>query len=363
MLEGKALLLRSALAALVIALVGCNDKAVQPQPQDAGPQAAGLTPEQASRVLAKVGDKAITLGDFAATLERMDQFDRLRYQTQERRRELLNELIDVELLAAEARRRGLDKQPETEEAIRQILREAMLARARQGMPAPGEIPASEVRAYYEANADKFHEPERRRVAAIVLNDRKTAERVLKDALKVKTAAEWGELFFKHSVTAPKTRLPTSPADLAGDLGIVGPPEDARGKNQKIPEPVRAAVFRIGNAGEVLDGVVEAEGKFYLVRLNGMTPAHHRSLEEADRSIRVAILQQKMQDREKALDAELRKKFPVEIDDAALAKVKVPEGVKGIEGGDPYPADVPPGYTPPGMEGAADAGAPADAGKK
>ncbi|UQA62321.1 peptidylprolyl isomerase [Polyangium aurulentum] len=362
MLEGKAPFLRSALAALAIALAGCNDKAVQPQPADAGPQAAGLTPEQASRVLAKVGDKVITLGDFAATLERMDQFDRLRYQTKERRRELLDEIIDVELLAAEARRRGLDKQPETEEAIRQILREAMLARARQGLPSPGEIPATEVRAYYEANADKFHEPERRRVAAIVLNDRKTAERVLKDAVKVKTPAEWGELFAKHSVTAPKVKPPAAPAELAGDLGVVGPPEDARGKNQKIPEPIRAAVFRIGNVGDVLDQVVEAEGKFYLVRMNGITAAHHRSLEEADRSIRVAILQQKMQEREKALETELRKKFPVEIDDAALAKVKVPEGVKGFEGSEASPWALP-GYAPPGTEGAPDAGAPADAGKK
>ena len=52
-----------------------------------------LSPEQATRTLAKVGDRVITLGDFAATLERMDQFDRLRYQTKERRKELLDEII------------------------------------------------------------------------------------------------------------------------------------------------------------------------------------------------------------------------------------------------------------------------------
>ncbi|MRG92667.1 peptidylprolyl isomerase [Polyangium spumosum] len=354
------MLVRRALSSLFVAAIvalsaGCNDKAVAPPAADAAAPAAGLSPEQATRTLAKVGDRVITLGDFAATLERMDQFDRLRYQTKERRKELLDEIIDVELLAAEAKRRGLDKQPETEEAIRQILRDAILADARKGLPAPGEIPPAEVRAYYEAHVEQFREPERRRVAAIVLSDRKTAARVLEDATKIKTAAEWGELFQKHSMTAPKVKDPNTSLDLAGDLGVVGAPDDPRGKNPKIPEPIRAAVFKIPSVGSVLDEIVEAEGRFYVVRMNGITAAHSRTLQEADRSIRVKLLQQKIQEREKALEADLRKKFPVEIDDAALGKVKLPEGVKPYEGKGADP------WTLPGQE-AADGGA-GDAGSK
>ncbi len=353
------MLVRRAFSSLFVAVIAvllpsCNDKAVTPPAADAAPPSAGLSQEQAARTLAKVGDRVISLGDFAATLERMDQFDRLRYQTKERRRELLDEIIDVELLAAEARRRGLDKQPETEEAIRQILRDAILADARKGLPGPGEIPAAEVRAYFEKNGEEFREPERRRIAAIVLADRKTAERVLKDATKIKTAAEWGELFAKHSMTAAKAKEPNTSLDLAGDLGVVGAPDDPRGKNPKIPEPIRAAVFKIGSVGAVLDEVVESEGRFYVVRMNGITAGHQRSLQEADRSIRIKLLQQKMQDREKALEAELRKKFTVEIDDAALGKVKLPDGIKPYDGKEPSPW-VLPGYTPPGQE-AADGGA-------
>jgi len=354
------MLVRRAFRSLFVAtaallLGGCNEKAVSPPAADAAPPSGGLSQEQAARTLAKVGDRVISLGDFAATLERMDQFDRLRYQTKERRRELLDEIIDVELLAAEARRRGLDKQPETQEAIRQIMREAILADARRGLPSPGEIPADEVRAFYDANAEMFSEPERRRVAAIVLSDRKTAERVLEEARKIKTPIEWGELFFKHSVTAPKkTKAPAGPLDLAGDLGVVGAPDDKRGKNPKIPEPIRAAVFKIGSVGSVFEEIVEADGRFYIVRMNGITAAHSRTLAEADRSIRLQLLQKKMKERESTLEAELRKKFPVEIDDAALGKVKLPEGVKPFEPGEPSPWALP-GYTPPGQE-AADGGA-------
>lgn len=353
--------LRALLAATAVAaLASCNEPAVQPPPDGSAP-AFGLSAEQSARVLAKVGDRVITLGDFGRTLERMDQFDRLRYQSKERRRELLSELVDVELLAMEAKRRGLDKEPDVQDAIRQVLREAMVAQARQGMPAPAEIPAEEVRAYYEANADKFNEPERRRVSAIVLKSRADAEKALKEAAKATNAAAWGELFYKRSITAPKERGPNAPLDLAGDLGIVGPPDDARGANPQVPEPVRAAVFRIGDVGGVAGEIVEADGKFYVVRMSGRTAGHRRTLAEADRSIRVTLLQQKMQERDRALEEELKKKIRVEVDEAALATVKVPESVTSPDS--PFSRYQPPGSPPPPPQQQPDAGAPGvDGGK-
>ncbi|APR83138.1 Foldase protein PrsA precursor [Minicystis rosea] len=304
-------------------LAACNEHALKQVPADAGPPVGGLTPEQGARVVAKVGDRTITLADFARTLDRMDQFDRLRYQSKERRRELLEEMIDVELLAAEARRLGIDKEADMQDAVRTILRDAILAQSREGMPAPAAIPDTEIRAYYDSHLDRFTEPERRRVAAIVMTDKKEAQKILKDAQKVKTPTEWGELFFKHSLTAPKSRGPTNPAELAGDIGIVGPLDDPKGANEKVPNEVRAAAFKLKAVGDVAEGVIEADGRQYVVRLNGITPGHKRSVAEADRSIRVLLIQEKMAARERALEDELRQKFTVEIDDKALASVRVP----------------------------------------
>lgn len=337
---------------------GCDEEPLKPRGTEASSTVGGLTPEQASRVLAKVGDKSITLGDFAQTLERMDQFDRLRYQTKERRRELLNEIVDAELLAMEARRRGLDKLPESEDAVRQILRDAILAQARAAMPAPTEIPASEVRAYYEAHADRFSEPERRRVAVIVLESKADAEKVLKAAAKIKNATEWGELFYEHSITAPKTKPANAPLETAGDLGIVGPPEDKRGANPKVPEPIRAAVFRIAGVGSVANEVIRDGNRYFVVRMNGITAAHHRSLAEADRTIRIALMQEKMQKIERDLEEGIRKKYPVEINEKALANVKIPPALEKI--------DLSSGPSPQSYEEAAawaarDAGTEGDAG--
>lgn len=324
------LLFRALIAlALPFAAVACNERALEHK-SEAG-AVGSLSAEQAARVVAKAGDRAITLGEFARVLERMDQFDRLRYQSKERRRELLDEIVDVELLAAEAKRRGLENDPDVQDAIRVILRDAMLAKAREGLPTPAGIPEAEVRAYYDGHLDRFTEPERRRVAAIVMNDKKEAEKVQKDALKVKSANEWGELFFKHSTTAPKTKGPTNPAELAGDLGIVGPPSDAKGGSAKVPPAVRALAFKLKTVGEVAADLVEVEGKFFIVRLNGITPGHKRTFAEAERSIRVLILQDMMQERERALEEELKKKFPVQVDDKALEGIKLPAELEKWDG--------------------------------
>src|SRR5580765_1821632 len=98
------------IAVACLALAGCKSCGDHSATEDAGEhaQTSSLTPEQAAKVLAKVGDSTITLGDYVAALEHMDQFDRLRYQSPERRKELLDEMIEVELLAREAENKGYD---------------------------------------------------------------------------------------------------------------------------------------------------------------------------------------------------------------------------------------------------------------
>lgn len=313
-----------ALAVLLASAVGgcssCNDKALTENATDGGhATSAQLSPEQSAKVLARVGDVTITLGDYVAALEHMDQFDRLRYQSPERRKELLNEMIDVELLAQEATEKGYDKDPIAQQELRAILRDALLADARKGLPGPSDIPDDEVRAYYDAHKADYKDPERRRVSVIVLRDEATAKTVLAQAAKA-SATEWGQLVRDKSIDAQaKANVPT---DLAGDFGMVSPPGDPRGDNPRVPEEVRSALFEIGKVGDVLDRVVSSGGKFYVVKLSQKADAHERALPEAERSIRVKLAQDKMRAKDDETLAALRAEFPVQIDDNALAQVHV-----------------------------------------
>ena len=301
-----------------LGVAGCGDS------KDKGASSAtppgGLTQEQAARVLAKVGDRSITLGDFALAIERMDPFDRLRYQTVEKRKELLNEMVDLELLAAEAERRGLGKDAATQEAIRQLLRDALLEEVHKSLPAPAEIPMAEVQRYYDDHIAEFREPERRRVSVIVLEDEAKAKAVLESLGASATTDAWGRAFFENSITAKNEKQGNLPLDLAGDLGVVGPPGQPKGENAKVPAAAREAVFKLSKVGDVF-GEVISDGKFfYILRMSGQTKAHDRSLAEADRNIRVAILKQKMIEQEQELEKELRAKYKVEIDEAKLSKI-------------------------------------------
>jgi peptidyl-prolyl cis-trans isomerase C len=285
-----------------------------------------LTDKQAAQVLANVGDKAITLGEYTAALEHMDQFDRLRYQSPERRKELLEEMITVELLANEATAKGYDKDPLAQQELRAILRDAMLAEARKGAPTPAEVPEAEVRAWFEAHRAEYKDPERRRVSVITLSSEAAANEILASA-KTSSAAQWGELVRSKSIDSQARA--NVPIDLAGDLGIVSPPGDPRGDNPRVLPEVRAAVFAIPEVSGVHQKVVPAAGRYHLVRLTQKVPPQERGYEEAERSIRVKLAQDKVRAKEDELVAELRKSVKVELDEAALASVKLaPSGPSG-----------------------------------
>jgi peptidyl-prolyl cis-trans isomerase C len=310
--------------ACACAASGCNDKALDATASaDAGKRlGAAITPEQAGKVLAKVGEHTITLGEFVAAIEHMDQFDRLRYQSPERRRELLAEMINIQLLADEAAAKGYDKDPQVQQEIRAILRDAMLAEAHKGAPTANEMSEADVRAYYDKNRASFREPERRRLSVIVLADQATANAVLEAAKKTTSATEWGELVRSKSVDpASKANVPI---DLVGDFGIVSPPSDLQAEpNAKVPIEVRTALFQVAKIGDVYDGVVQgSDHKFYILRLTQKTEAHDRTYAEAERSIRVRLVQEKIREKEEALVAQLKAEFPVQIDDAVLATVRV-----------------------------------------
>lgn len=297
-------------------------------------QPTSLTPEQSKQTLAKVGNDTITLGDYAAALEHMDQFDRLRYQSVERRKELLDEMITVQLLANEAKAKGYDKDPIAQQEMRAILRDSMLAEARKNAPTPADVAEADVHAWFDAHRAEYKDPERRRVSIIVVRDEPTAREVLAAAKKSPSPTQWGELVRAKSLdTQARANVPV---DLAGDVGIVSPPGDPRGENTRVPEEVRVAAFEIAELGGIADKVVGSKGKFYVVRLTQKLAPHERTFAEAERSIRVKLAQDKLRAKEDELIAELRKSVKVEIDEQALATVKVDMG----DGGGPASANEP-----------------------
>ncbi len=301
-------------------LAGCKScrqadgQAVAP---DAASSVGGLSVEQAQKPLAKFGDHVVTLGDFAKVLADMPEYERIRYQSLERRKELLRSMIDVQLLADEAKREGLDKDPALQEETRQILVAWMRSKLLAELPQAAAIPDGDVKAYYEAHKDLFVEPERRRIAQIVTHDEAAAKRAADEARAAGTVG-WGALVKKYSEEKPAS---TEAPELAGDLGYVTAPTDAHATTSpRVVPAVRAVAFTLKEVGAVADPVKDALGLFHVVRLVAKQPARDQSLSDVERTIRVRIVQEKRADRERQLVDETRKTTRVEIDEAVLGQI-------------------------------------------
>lgn len=305
----------------VVASAGCETSTDESGGSSAsGASAAAPTEELKARVIAKVGNETITVGDYVAALERMNQFERLRYRTEARRKELLDEIIDAELLAQEALRRGLDRLPETAEHIRQQLRDETLSHLRSQLPDLAQIPAAEVTAYYNEHSGEYTDPERRRIAAIVTRSKADAAAALTKALSA-SDKQWGELVTQYSMKRePASESKPPRFELDGDLGFVTAPGTPGTDEPAAPDSVRQAAFQLKKPGEVFSSVIVAGDQHYVLRLINVNAPRKRTLEEADGAIRLKLSQLRFDAALKALEQELREKVPVKIDREALAKV-------------------------------------------
>jgi peptidyl-prolyl cis-trans isomerase C len=316
-------LLGFTISVLLLALTGCGEKekaekpAAQENTEPAGPQKThGLTPEQAKEPIAKVGETVITVGEFADRLASQSPYLRARYNSPERKKEFLDNMVRFELLALEAQKRGLDKQPEVSRVRRQMMVQQMMTELfdEKGVKL-SDIPDAEIEAYYKEHAAEFNKPEQRRASHIQCKTKAECEGVL---AKLKAGkADDMELFRK---LAEQHNQDPATKDRQGDLRFFSQ-APAEGETAP-PKAVRDAVWTLGKNGDVHATVVESEAGFHIVKRTGERPALARTLDDARRLIQNRLWRKKREEAIDAFVADLRKKAEVKENAEALAQVKV-----------------------------------------
>ncbi|MES2572855.1 MAG: peptidyl-prolyl cis-trans isomerase [Verrucomicrobiota bacterium] len=269
----------SVLAFLLIGSAGCSRRTVPPP---------------ATNILAQIGDEVITTEQFQAAMTRRRVPDQ-----PEAKHALLNEMIRYRTLVQEARRRGLDRDPEVIEAY-----ESMLAGKVREMDAEAQkgrliVTAQEVEAYYQAHAQEFALPARIRVAMIFVEATRnfteaarTERRASLEAAREKALnldrqkAGFGALAAEYSYDqATKFR--------GGDIGYV-----VQGTSDpNLGEEVLAAAFALKAPGEVSE-IIATERGFFLLRLMEHQPGSIRALSQMERPIRQRLVQQKQRELER-----------------------------------------------------------------
>ncbi len=269
----------------------------------------GLTEAQADEALVTIGDRTITVGEFADRLASQSPYLQARFESPERRREFLENLVRFELLVHEAKRRGYADKPELQRARRTAMTQQLIKREIDEKVNIAEITDEEIEAVYEANPQEYDRPAQVRATDILITDRQEAEKLLEEAKKL-DVTQFRQLARKRSEDE-------SAAKDAGDLQFFT--ADAEGNP---PAAVRDAAFTLTRVGNVFPKIVKAPDGYHIVMLTGKRAPLNRTYEQAKRAIRHKLVREKKEAAKAALLDRLRSEIVVEIDYDALADVEV-----------------------------------------
>lgn len=281
------------------ATTGAAGNTTDPGTQDpnADGRVNGLTPEQAALVLARVGTREITAGELAARLAAEGRYTQARFASPERRREYLDKMIELALLAAEAERLGYQNDPLVVQAREQAMREEMLRELVDARVQRAEVTDEAIEAYYQAHLSEYNQPAQVRALHIVVRTRAEAQRYLQQLRGQADIAPFRAVAEAHNIDDTRER--------GGDLLFFGM------EGEGPPQAVREAAFALARIGDVSPEVIESPMGFHIVRLTGRRAALERSLADVEGPIRNAIwAEQREQARQRLLD-ELRGEAQIE----------------------------------------------------
>ena len=300
---------RAVIIVLAVSAASCSKKAEEaPVVEEEWPK-NGLTEAQANEVLAKVGDRTITVGDFADRLASQSPYLRARFESPERRKEFLDNLVRFELLVYEAKRLGYGDEPEIVRARRNAMIQQMVKKE-VDEPLEGlEITDEEVQAVYDANPLEFDRPGQVRASDIFIEDRARANELLVRAKKADLAG-FRKLAREESEDE-KTKA------NGGDLHFF----EATGEGEP-PAAIREAAFSLKTVGTVYPKLIESGNGFHIIMLTGKRPALKRTYEQAKRAIRHKLTRERKDAAMEALTKRLREEVEVQVDYAALESIKV-----------------------------------------
>ena len=194
---------------------------------------------------------AITQGELAREAERLPPELRERFASDVGKRELVRSMVDKRLLAQEARRRGIVEDPQIHRQVveleERLVIQALLAGEERAAGAASE---AELRAYFEAHKEELAQPERVRVARVLVASAASdaaAKRALARAQGFAVRLRKGEPIAKVAAEGDgpeRTR--------GGDLGLL--------ERSQLKDPaVAAAAFALGAPGAVSPVIEGSEG--------------------------------------------------------------------------------------------------------
>lgn len=253
----------------------------------------------------------VTAEELERRFAEMPPHGRAQYESETSKAEYAEGLSHFELLAKEAVRRHLHKDPRVAHAAKGALVQALLEKL-DTEGSESEPREAELRALYDTNRAQFERPERLRLLFIQMKDREKLEKLRLQAEKLSKTdfSGFGALAAAHSEDSDSRQL-------NGDLRYLTLDALATRLGPKAAE----AATLLKAPGD-LSKPIEMSSGFALLKLQDRGPGFHRGFEEVRDELRTVQRSQERAARLNALLVELKKSEGYVLDEAALRKVKV-----------------------------------------
>jgi peptidyl-prolyl cis-trans isomerase C len=279
--------------------------------------------EGSTEVVAKVGDVAITLGQFENYINQQNRLVRARYKSMEQKKKLLQSLVEREAMVLEAKRLGLDKDPNVVRGLKKILARQLVneefnkKRAKQI-----DITDEEIKRFYDENHDRYHAPEKIRLHKIFISGPKSDKQA-----RIKARVKANKLLAQLKAKPQDRRLFIQLArEDSDDLPTrrIGGDTNFKTRDQLVQEFGKVfanAAFALANTNDI-SPVIEDDKGFYILRQSGKQPPIDLPLEKVKQQIHTTLFARARGESYKAFVDAVRKKAGVSIFADVLDKAKV-----------------------------------------
>lgn len=262
-------------------------------------EAAGTQSADQPVTVAEVRGKRITSTDIQdeltsqrkrdATAGRFDAF------TSTAKARVLNQIVDVKLLATAARDRKLDRDPDVRRRLDNLIDESLAAVLITKIAEATTASPESLKKYFDAHPTEFSNPPRVSARHIVVKSEAEAEAAL---AQLRAGGDFAQIARAANIDSTK--------DSGGDLGWVAP---------GIMVPAFEQVLFSLKAGEI-SAVVHTTFGFHVVQVQEIESPKPRPFEQVTDLVRQKLLVARID----ALKTELRAKYPVKIDTRALEMI-------------------------------------------
>jgi peptidyl-prolyl cis-trans isomerase C len=253
-------------------------------------QRSAITPEECRLPLAEGEGILITVCDFVREVNALPPRYRARYDSLERRKELLEDMISLAVMEQEAKRLGIDRAPETQYYVEKLLADRMEERLQRELrrQIQASITAQDEQAYYEAHREQYNRPELAQVAQIVV----ATEQEARDLI-VQLAAPDAEPGLFDRLAAERS-LDARTRDRGGRLAYFTRPDVSSDRYRPVDRAIAEAAFSMQRNGDVHPDPIQTSAGWHVLKLTGKRAAVTRSLDQVRSTVRSTLLDERFQ---------------------------------------------------------------------